>query len=81
MMSQTQELLRQHGDAIRAQSIDRPLIVIGLPRSGTSAITNLLAQHHKLQSVVSRSLCSRPATDAHIQSCCAMHDATWHIKF
>lgn len=51
-MTQVQELLRQYSDEIRSQVIREPIIVVGLPRSGTSAITNLLAQHDKLQYVL-----------------------------
>ena len=51
-MTQVQELLRQYSDEIRSQVIREPIIVVGVPRSGTSAITNLLAQHDKLQYVL-----------------------------
>ena len=41
-------LMRQHGEAIFSQAIRDPVVVVGLPRSGTSAMVNLLAQHSKL---------------------------------
>ena len=37
--------------AIRGEEIERPIIVIGLPRSGTTHLLNLMASDHRLRSL------------------------------
>ena len=49
--AQTIDMLKRHRAAIESQSIRAPVIVTGLPRSGTSAMVNLLGQHAALASL------------------------------
>lgn len=45
-----QDYLKQHPD-VHDEVIDRPIIVAGLPRSGTTHLVNLLAADHRLRSL------------------------------
>jgi hypothetical protein len=44
------ELLREHPE-IRDERVEAPLVVLGLPRTGTTHLHNLLAQHPSLRSL------------------------------
>src|SRR5207249_2716541 len=45
-----QDLLKRHPE-INEQKIDRPIIVAGLPRSGTTHLVNILAADTRLHSL------------------------------
>ena len=42
-----QSTVRLHGEAVRQQRIERPVFVLGFPRTGTTHLFNLLAQDHE----------------------------------
>jgi len=44
------DLLRRHPE-IHDQQIERPIVVVGLPRSGTTHLVNLIAADHRLRSM------------------------------